>query len=160
MDKTRYFNELLYRMEALFYHELSDCAFIKTEFVGADFIQTQDIQGTNADEVISACIERIKAAGIAEDITYSITGKDILLKLKVKGCQHILKEQLLREAGIKPYNCVIANMIADQLIEKLKYTTTYVAQLNVDGNSHQCGVKTAIYATPDKVGQVSDWSKE
>ena len=160
MDKTRYFNQLLYRMEEVFYHELSDCAFVKTEFAGIDFIQTQNVQGNNEDEIIRACIERIKAAGIAEDITYSISGKGILLKLNVKGCQHVLKEQLLREAGIKPYNCIIANMVLDQLIERLNYTTTYVAQLIIDENEQKCGVKAAIYLTPEKVGEISDWSKE
>lgn len=160
MDKTRYCNELLYRLEALFFHELSDCASWKTEMVGTDFIQAQGIEGRTEDEVIRGCIERIKAAGIAQDIRYSISGRGILLKLAIRGCQHLDKERMLREAGVRPYNCVIANMICDRLIEKLGYTTTYVAQLDVRETAQACALKVAIYATPEMIGRVSDWSKE
>ncbi|MBI2316523.1 MAG: hypothetical protein HYU75_05765 [Betaproteobacteria bacterium] len=160
MDENRYANELLFRMEQLLFHELSNCAPWKTELVGIDFIQSQTISGSNEDEIISACIERIKAAGLAEDIEYSIGARDILLKLKVKGCRHLMKETLLRESGIKPYNCLAANMILDQLIEKLGYATTYVADLAPDEKARQCVVKAAIYATPEKIGAVSDWPKD
>lgn len=162
MDSNRYFNQLLYRMEEVFYHELSDCASWKTELVGTDFIQSQDIQGANEDEIITACIRSIKAAGLAEDIEYRIGGRGILLKLKIKGCGMMHKEALLRKSGIKPYNCPITNMILDQLIEKLGYCTTYVAELGVPEESQAgpCQVKAAIYATPEKIGAVSDWSKE
>ena len=160
MDDTRYFNELLYRMEEIFWHELSDCAPWKTEYVGVDFIQTQGITGKNEDEVTRSCIERIKAAGLAEDIEYAIGGKGILLKLHVKACKLTLKETLLRKSGIKPYNCPVANMIRDQLIEKLGYETTYLADMQPDEQSGCCELKVAIYATPQKIGVVSDWSKE
>ena len=160
MDSNRHYNELLYRMEEVFYHELSDCAAWKTELVGVDFIQAQDIRGANEDEVIGACIRSIEAAGLAERIEYSISGRDILLKLSIKGCGMRHKETLLRRAGIRPYNCPLVNMILDQLIEKLGYCTTYVAELDVpeDGDDGPCRIKAAIYATPEKVGAVSDWS--
>ena len=160
MDDTRYFNELLYRMEEIFWHELSDCAPWKTEYVGVDFIQTQGIKGDNEVEIIGACIERIKAAGLVEDIEYAIRGRGVLLKLQVQGCKLALKETLLRNSGIKPYNCPIANMIRDQLIEKLGYETSYLADLAADEKSGRCDLKVAIYATPAKIGEVSDWSKE
>lgn len=160
MDKERYYNHLLFRMEQLLYHELSDCASWKTELIGTDFIQTQDIQGANETEVIDACIAKLKAAGLVRDITYSIGGKGILLKLKVAGCPHMLKETLLRDSGIKPYSCLAANMILDQLIEKLGYATTYVADLKADDQTGECEIRAAIYATPGKIGEVSDWSKE
>jgi hypothetical protein len=160
MDKDRYYNHLLFRMEQLLYHELSDCASWKTELIGTDFIQSLDVQGKNEKEVIEACIEKLKASGFAKDITYSIGGKGILLKLKVVGCPHMLKEKLLRESGIKPYSCLATNMILDQLIEKLGYATTYVADLAVDEASGECEIRAAIYATPEKIGEVSDWSKE
>ena len=160
MDKDRYYNHLLFRVEQLLYHELSDCASWKTELIGTDFIQTQDIQGANETEVIDACIAKLKAAGLVKDITYSIGGKGILLKLKVAGCPHMLKETLLRDSGIKPYSCLATNMILDQLIEKLGYATTYVADLQVDAQKGECEIRAAIYATPEKIGEVSDWSKE
>jgi len=160
MDKDRYYNHLLFRVEQLLYHELSDCASWKTELIGTDFIQTQDIQGANETEVIDACIAKLKAAGLVKDITYSIGGKGILLKLKVAGCPHMLKETLLRDSGIKPYSCLATNMILDQLIEKLGYATTYVADLKVDDQKGECEIRAAIYATPEKIGEVSDWSKE
>jgi len=162
MDSNTYFNQLLYRMEEVFYHELSDCASWKTELVGTDFIQAQDIRGANEDEIVMACIRNIKAAGLAEDIEYSITGRGILLKLKIKGCALMHKEVLLRNSGIKPYSCPITNMILDQLIEKLGYCTTYVAELAVPEEpvAGPCQVKAAIYATPEKIGAVSDWSQQ
>jgi len=159
-DRDRYYNHLLFRLEQLLYHELSDCASWKTELVGTDFIQTQDIQGSSEPEIIEACIEKLKAAGLAKDIAYKIGGKGILLTLTVAGCPHMLKEQLLREAGIKPYSCLAANMILDQLIEKLGYATTYLADMKVDAETGQCVIRAAIYATPEKIGEVSDWSKE
>ncbi len=160
MDKDRYYNQLLFRMEQLLYHELSDCASWKTELIGTDFIQTEDIRGSNEKEIIEACIAKLKEAGLARDITYSISGKGILLKLKIAGCPHMLKERLLRESGIKPYSCLATNIILDQLIEKLGYAATYVADLDVDEASGQCSIRAAIYATPEKIGEVSDWSKE
>jgi hypothetical protein len=149
-------------MEEVFYHELSDCAAWKTELVGTDFIQAQGVTGANEDEIIAACIGSIKAAGIAEDVEYSITGRGILLKLAIKGCRMMDKEVLLRKSGIKPYNCPITNMILDQLIEKLGYCTTYVAELDVPEESAPgpCRVRAAIYATPEKIGSVSDWSQQ
>lgn len=162
MDSNAYFNQLLYRMEEVFYHELSDCASWKTELVGIDFIQSQDIEGASEDEIIRACIASIKAAGLVEDIEYSIGGHGILLKLGIKGCSMQHKEVLLRRSGIKPYNCPITNMILDQLIEKLGYCTTYVAELDVpeEKGPGTCKVRAAIYATPEKIGAVSDWSKQ
>jgi 2-aminobenzoate-CoA ligase len=160
MDRNRYFNELLFRMEQVFYHELSDCASWKTELVGTDFIQSQDIRGRNEQEIIEACIERLKAQGLAEEIDYSIGGKGVLLQLRVKGCPLMLKETLLKNSGIKPYNCCGTNMILDQLIEKLNYTTAYVADIKVDEGCGECLIKAAVYATPEKIGEVSDWSQE
>ena len=72
----------------------------------------------------------------------------------------MLKEQLLRENGIKPYSCLAANMILDQLIEKLGYASTYLADLKVDEETGKCVIRAAIYATPEKIGEVSDWSRE
>lgn len=157
MDRNILLNQMLYRMEEVFWHELSDCAPWKTEYVGIDFIQAQDVEGNNEDQVIQACIDRIKAAGLADDIDYAITNNDILLTLKVRGCQLMLKETMLRKGGIKPYNCPVANMIRDQLIEKLGYETTYLADMVADEESGCCALRVAIYATPEKIGAVSLW---
>jgi hypothetical protein len=73
---------------------------------------------------------------------------------------HLAKEARLKERGIKVYNCVIANMIHDQLIEKLGYETTYVASIDVDEKSGTCQLQCAIYETPAKIGCVSDWAEE
>src|SRR3990172_2923471 len=159
MDSNVLLNQMLYRMEEVFWHELSDCAPWKTEYVGIDFIQSQDIKGATEDEVIRSCIDRIKAVGLAQEVDFSITGNDILLKLQVRDCQLMLKETLLRKGGIKPYSCPLANMIRDQLIEKLGYETTYLADMAADEKTGCCDLKVAIYATPEKIGAVSDWSK-
>ena len=159
MDSNALLNQMLYRMEEVFWHELSDCAPWKTEYVGIDFIQSKDIKGATEDEVIRSCIDHIKAAGLAQEVDFSITGNDILLKLQVRGCQLMLKETLLRKGGIKPYSCPLANMIRDQLIEKLGYETTYLADMAADEKTGCCALKVAIYAKPEKIGAVSDWSK-
>ena len=70
------------------------------------------------------------------------------------------KEARLKERGIKIYNCVIANMINDQLIEKLNYETAYVADIDADEKECLCQLKIAIYETKEKIGCVSDWSEE
>ena len=160
MDKIEYCNELMARMEELFFHELSDCAAWKTEFIGADFIRSKNIEGGSREEIIESCIREITRAGLAREASYAVAGRDILLCLKVKGCVHLGKEARLRERGIKVYNCLIANMINDQLIEKLGYETAYVASIDVDERDGLCQLKIAIYETPEKVGCVSNWSEE
>lgn len=160
MDKITYFNDLLARTEELFYHELSDCAAWKTEYIGIDFIQSKEIQGETADEIIESCIKEIIAAGLIGGASYAIRGKDILLNLKIQKCVHIPKEVKLQKGGIKPYNCPIVNMVLDQLIEKLNYATTYVADLKVNSEKGECVIRNAIFQTPEKIGEVSDWSEE
>ena len=160
MDKVEHFNDMLVRLEELLYHELSGCAAWKVELVGIDFIQSKKIEGDTEEEVINNCIKEITADGLVKSMTYSIGGKGILLNLKMKSCIHLSKEVRLKKDGIKPYICPIANMILDQLIEKLKYETTYLAKLDINEKTRECKVKCAIYETPDKIGLVSDWSKE
>jgi len=160
MDKVEHFNHMLVRLEELLYHELSGCAAWKVELVGIDFIQSKKIEGNTEKEVINNCIKEITADGLVKSMTYSIGGKGILLNLKMKDCIHLPKEVRLKKDGIKPYICPIANMILDQLIEKLKYETTFLAKLDFDEKKRECKVKCAIYETPDKIGLVSDWSKE
>ena len=160
MDKTTYFNDLMARTEELFYHELSDCAAWKTEFIGVDFIQSKVITGNTPEQVIESCITEITDAGLIKNASYSIGGESILLYLKVRDCIHIPKEIKLQKGGIKPYNCPIVNMILDQLIEKLNFATTYVANLEVDEVSGECTIKSAIYEKAEKIGNVCDWSDE
>lgn len=160
MDNVTYYNDLMARLEELFFHELSDCCGWKTEFIGIDFIQSQDIEGKDRDEIIKACMEAITRAGLAEEVAYAVAGKEILLRLKVKGCMHMGKEVKLKDRGIKPYNCIIANMIHDQLIEKLGYETTYTALIDVDDKDNCCEIQSAIYENKDKIGCVSDWKEE
>ena len=151
---------MLVRLEELLYHELSGCAAWKVELVGIDFIQSKKIEGNTEEEVINNCIKEITADGLVKSITYSIGGKGILLNLKMKNCIHLPKEVKLKKDNINPYICPIANMIMDQLIEKLKYETTFLAKLDINERTGECKVKCAIYETPDKIGLVSDWGKE
>lgn len=160
MDDISYCNDLMARMEELFFHELSDCAGWKTEFIGVDYIRTKDIKGDNRDDVIRSCLKAITSAGIAEEGSFAVAGRDILLRMKIKGCVHMGKEVRLKERGINIYNCIIANMINDQLIERLDYDTTYVAKIDVNEKENLCELMVAIYETRDKIGCVSDWSEE
>jgi hypothetical protein len=160
MDRAAYFNEMLVRLEELLYHELSGCAAWKVELVGIDYIQSKDIRGRNEDEVITRCIEEITAGGLVQALSYSIGGQGVKLRLNVKGCLHLPKEDRLKKDGMSPYICPIANMILDQLIEKLKYETTYLARLDIDEKRGECNVTCAIYRTPDQIGLVSDWNEE
>ncbi|MCP4749343.1 MAG: hypothetical protein GY866_00480 [Proteobacteria bacterium] len=160
MDTKEYYNDMMARLEELFYHELSDCAAWKTEFVGVDFIRSREIAGGTREEVIESCCREIIGAGLAKEISYAIAGKDILLYLKIRGCQHISKEVQLRQRNILIYNCPPVNMIMDQLIEKLNFETTYIADIGVDETAGECTLKVAIYETPEKIGCVSDWTDE
>ena len=160
MDNQEYYNNMLVRLEELLYHELSGCAAWKVEMVGVDFIQSKKIKGNNEDEVVASCIQEIIAGGLVKEMKYFIGGKGILLDLKIKGCVHLPKEVRLKKDGIKPYICPIANMVLDQLIEKLHYETTYLAELDIDEKAGECNVKCAIYKTPEQIGVISDWSKE
>jgi len=159
MDKVKYMNDMIVRLEELLYHELSGCAAWKVEYVGIDFIQSENIQGKTLGELVRKCIDAIKEAGIVKDISYLVGGKGVLLKLKVKDCIHLPKEGRLKKDGVAPYICPIANMILDQLIEKLKYETSYLAKLDIKEDAGECTVYAAIYETPDKIGEVSDWTE-
>ena len=124
------------------------------------FIQSKVITGNTPEQVIESCITEITDAGLIKNASYSIGGESILLYLKVRDCIHIPKEIKLQKGGIKPYNCPIVNMILDQLIEKLNFATTYVANLEVDEVSGECTIKSAIYEKAEKIGNVCDWSDE
>jgi hypothetical protein len=160
MNEMQYCNELLMRMEELFYQELSDCAGWKTELVGIDFIQAKDIKGSTKEEVIENCIAEIKNAGLVDELEYSISGLGIKLELKVKGCKHMPKEIQLKKNGVKPYICPINNMILDQLIEKLGFETTYVADLEIEEDAGSCRIWSAIYEDESKIGAVCNWNEE
>lgn len=154
-----YFNDMLARLEALFYHEITGTAVKKVDLVGIDFLQSRKIQGETVEELIDNCIKELTSSGIAKDIQFSIHGYDILLKLEVEGCIHIPKEAKLKKDGTTPYMCPIANMIGDRIIEILGYETTYMAEMNIDENKGKCIVKYAIFENIEKIGQVSDWTK-
>lgn len=160
MNRMAYCNDLMARMEELFFHELSACAGWKTEFIGIDFIQSENVEGDNREDIIRNCIKAITAADLAEEGSFAVAGEDILLRLKIKGCVHMGKEARLKERGIKIYNCIIANMINDQLIEKLNYETAYVAEIDVDEKEGLCELKIAIYESMEKIGCVSNWAEE
>lgn len=160
MEKTEYYNDMMARMEELFYHELSDCSAWKTEFIGVDFIQAKNIKGDTREDIIENCLHEIIAGGLVEEASYAVAGKDVLLYMKIKGCIHLSKEVKLKQRNIKPYNCPITNMITDQLIERLNFETTYLAEIQVEEESRECTLKCAIYETSDKIGCVSDWSEE
>ena len=159
LEMEKHFNDLLYRLEAIFYHELSLCARPKSELIGIDFLRSKKIEGDTVEKVIDNCIKEIEQSGLVKDITYSIHGFGILLKLRVKGCIHLPKEIKLKQEDIEPYCCPIANMILDQIIKVLNYLTTYTAELHVDESQGQCTLKCAIYKTIDNIGQVTDWTK-
>ena len=160
MDRMTYLNDLLARHEELFFYELSDCAGWKTEFIGVDYIQGKNINGKTPAEIIESCAKAITGDGLAKSISYAITGNDILLCLDVSGCAHLPKELTLQQRGIKPYNCLIANMINDRLIEVLGFETAYVAHIHIDGSASKCRIQIAIFENPSKIGCVSDWAEE
>jgi hypothetical protein len=160
MNEMNYCNEVLVRLEELLFHELSGCAAWKTELVGVDFIQSKNIQGTTPDEIIQNCIKEIKDAGFVEEMTYEIGGRGVKLELRIKGCVHLPKEQRLREDGVKPYICPLTNMILDQLIEKLNYTTTYIGEMKIDETTGECRTRSSIFETPEMIGTVSNWDEE
>ena len=135
MDSIKYCNEVMARIETLMYQELSGMAHWKCEFVGTDFIRSKDIKGNNVSEIVESCVKEMKAAGIVSDVTYKTSPDGLMLKLKVKDCIHHLKEVLVAEEGVDPYICPIANMVLDQIHEKLKYTTSYKAKQSIDGEN-------------------------
>ena len=73
-------------------------------------------------EIVESCIKEIaKRQESYRNITYKTGGDGVMLKLKVKNCIHHAKEVLVKEEGVAPYICPIANMVLDQIHEKLKY---------------------------------------
>ena len=160
MNNTEYMNDMLVRLEELLFHELSGCAAWKVELVGVDFIQAKKIQGSTSKEVIENCIEEIVVAGLVKEMNYVIGGQGVKLELSMKDCMHLPKERKLKKDGVKPYVCPITNMIQDQLIEKLNYDTTYLAELRIDEKTGQCWSRSAIYENETKIGCVCNWNEE
>lgn len=160
MDKIEYCNDMLVRLEELLFYELSGCAAWKVELVGVDFLQSKNIPGSTAQEVIGNCIKEIVGAGLVKDMSYAIGGQGVKLELSVSGCAHLPKEIKLKKNGVAPYVCPITNMILDQLIEKLNYDTTYVAELRIDEKSGKCCSRSAVYENEGKIGCVCNWDEE
>ena len=162
-DKIAYFNDLLVRMEEIFYHELSGMTHPKVEYVGTDFLKSKNIEGNTVEEILDACIKEITAGGLAEEVTYSRAGEGILLILKIKNCIHIPMEAKLQygqknEGGVAPYMCPIANMILDRILEVLKFQMVYNASIeSIDTETGECSLKCVIYESAEKIGQVGDW---
>jgi len=129
----------------------------KCEFVGVDFIRSKQIEGKTVGEIVASCSQAMAEGGIVSDITHKVGKDGVMLKLKVKDCIHHPKEAQTKKEGVAPYLCPIANMVLDQIHEKLKYTTSYLAKLGINGDKKECLVYMALYETPDKIGQVSDW---
>jgi len=159
MDNIKYCNEVLSRVEALMYQELSGMAYWKCEFVGADFIRAQNIEGSTVDEIVESCKKAIVGAKLVSDIE-SKTDGSLLLKLKVKNCIHIEKESLVKAEGVAPYICPIANMVLDQIHQKLNYRTSYLSKIAINEEEKQCLLYMALYKTHDDIGKVSDWLKD
>lgn len=161
MDQIAYCNDLLVRFEEIFFHELSQInARCKVELIGSDFLVDKNITGKTVEEVVQNCIKEIKKSGLVKDMSAKVGGKGVLLRLDMKGCVHLPKEAKLKKDGVEPYLCPIANMISEQIISKLNYLTTYTAGLHVDENKGECVIRCAIYENIEKIGVVSDWTKE
>ncbi|GEM_PF-474232 len=160
MDTIKYCNQLVSRLETLMFQELSGMAYWKCEFVGPDFIRAQNIQGKTVPEIVEACTKAMKEAGIVADISYKTGGEGLMLKLKVKGCIHHEKEALVKAEGVAPYICPIANMVLDQIHQKLKYETSYLTKIAIDPDRNLCLLYLALYETADKIGCVTDWLKD
>lgn len=79
---------------------------------------------------------------------------------ELKDCVHLPKEAKLKKDGVKPYICPITNMILDQLIQKLNFETTFVAEMDIDHKTGKCRTRSAVYENEDKIGQVSNWNEE
>jgi len=160
MDKTKYCNEVLARVEELMYQELSGMAYWKCEFVGVDFIRSHKIQGSTVPEIVESCAAVMKAEGIVSDVAYKTGGDGVMLKMTVQGCMHHGKEAHVKAEGVRPYICPIANMVLDQIHEKLKYTTSYLTKIAIDEERNRCLLYMALYETPDMIGHVTDWLKD
>ena len=162
-EKVAYFNDLLVRMEEIFYHELSGMTHPKVEYVGIDFLKSKNIEGSTVEEILDRCIKEITTGGLAEEVTYSRAGEGILLILKIKNCIHIPMEAKLQygqknEGGVAPYMCPIANMILDRILEVLKFQMVYNASIeSIDTETGECSLKCVIYESVEKIGQVGDW---
>jgi hypothetical protein len=162
-EKIAYFNDLLVRLEEIFYHELSGMTHPKVEYVGTDFLKSKNIEGSTVEEVVDNCIKEITAGGLTEEITYSRAGEGILLILKIKNCIHIPMEAKLQygqknEGGVAPYMCPIANMILDRILEVLNFQMVYNASIeSIDTETGECSLKCVIYESAEKIGQVGDW---
>jgi hypothetical protein len=159
VDKAAYYNDMLARLEEVLYQELSRCAAWKVDFVGSDFLASKDIRGNTLEQVVDSCTKEIKAGELVREIKYRTGGMGILLKLEVDGCIHIPMEVKVKKDGIKPYMCPIANMIVDQVMDKLKYVASHIAKVTIDENVGHCTIMCAIYENEGKIGQVSDWTK-
>jgi len=159
MDHIKYCNEVLARVEELMYQELSGMAYWKCEFVGTDFIRSHKIEGKTVHEIVESCAKVMKSAGIVSDVACTTGGDGVMLKLTVKHCMHHGKEAHVKAEGVRPYICPIANMVLDQIHEKLNYTTSYLTKIAIDPEHDRCLLYMALYETPEMIGHVTDWLK-
>jgi len=60
MNKMEYCNEIMVRLEELFFHELSGGAAWKVELVGVDFIQSKEIKGNTRTKYSRIAFRKLK----------------------------------------------------------------------------------------------------
>ena len=158
MDKIQYMNECLARHEELLFQELAQASMWKPEYVGIDYIQSKNIKGNTAEEVVDSCIKEMTTDGLIKDMAYKRGPDGVPLKLVVQGCLHLPKEAKLKKSGVKPYCCPITNMILDRILEVLHFEITFLGgNMDIDENKGECIIRCGIWESADKVGTVSDW---
>jgi len=83
-----------------------------------------------------------------------------MLKLKINGCIHLPKEVRLKKEGVAPYICPIANHDPGPADREIEVRDDLPGRLDINEKTKECTVIAAIYETPEKIGEVSDWTKE
>jgi hypothetical protein len=108
-----YVNDLVYELEKAFWDERGKGARFRLTNLGSEYFRNKCLpllQSADLDHILQTIGDVLQGEGIVGKVSYD--REERLLRVRVEGCMHRLVEDKMTGAGIEPFTCVPANMIA------------------------------------------------
>lgn len=138
-----YANSLIFELEKAFWDERGKGARFRLTTVGRQYFCDHclpRLQSGDVGHVVSVVEQALQEDGLAEAITCAEEGR--LLRIKVRGCVHRPVEERMQGAGVRPFTCLVANLLALSLEEKLDRPVE-LAEVKLEDDA--CGMLLVLF---------------
>ena len=115
-----YANNLIYELEKAFWDERGKGARFRLTNIGSGYFKDKCLpllKSSDLDHILHTIEDTLHGEGIVGKVSYD--REERLLRVRVEGCMHRLVEDKMTGAGIEPFTCIPANMIALAIEMKL-----------------------------------------